>query len=194
MQTSLSILESHGTPIKGIHFETRSGDTSVVTGASILASLSNFGKEFSLVPSPSRNDEDVQQDSEMPMLPSACEVSDNRIVDAEMKDTSDHNDEAGNIDKVPKGSHELRPLLRMLAESPASEIDLSGSISKILDHQREIRELLKNFDTPILASIRRQAFKDGLQQGILSASNIDVSLDNFPYYLRCKLWLSVLTC
>ncbi|PSS14671.1 Spastin like [Actinidia chinensis var. chinensis] len=212
MQTSLSILESHGTPIKGIHFETRSGDTSVVTGASILASLSNFGKEFSLVPSPSHNDEDVQQDSEMPMLPSACEVSDNRIVDAEMKDTFDHNDEAGSenaavppsdavvenpnidsigldasgdadIDKVPKGSHELRPLLRMLAESPASEIDLSGSISKILDHQREIRELLKNFDTPILASIRRQAFKDGLQQGILSASNIDVSLDNFPYYL-----------
>ncbi|PSR94765.1 Spastin like [Actinidia chinensis var. chinensis] len=211
MPSSLSILESHGTPIKGIHFETRSGDASVVAGASILASLS-IRKELSLLPSPSRNDEDVQQGSEMPTLPSACEVPDNRILDAEMKDTSDHNDEAGgenasvppsdavvenpnidsigldasgdaDIDKVPKESHELRPLLRMLAGSPASEIDLSGSISKILDHQREIRELLKDFDSPILASIRRQAFKDGLQEGILSARNIDVSFDNFPYYL-----------
>ncbi|GFZ13726.1 AAA-type ATPase family protein [Actinidia rufa] len=217
MPSSLSILESHGTPIKGIHFETRSGDASVVAGASILASLS-IRKELSLLPSPSRNDEDVQQGSEMPTLPSACEVPDNRILDAEMKDTSDHNDEAGgenasvppsdavvenpnidsigldasgdaDIDKVPKESHELRPLLRMLAGSPASEIDLSGSISKILDHQREIRELLKDFDSPILASIRRQAFKDGLQEGILSARNIDVSFDNFPYYLRDLIFI-----
>ncbi|KAG5567716.1 hypothetical protein RHGRI_003047 [Rhododendron griersonianum] len=198
---SLSILESHGAPMKGLHFETRSGDASAVAGASILASLSNLRKELSVHP---RNEEDVQQGSEMPTLPSACEAPDNCTLDAEMKDTSDHDDGAGSvkdvpssdaaienmnldnildfsgdadIGKVPGGTHELRPLMRMLARSPA------GSIAKVLDEQRGIRELLKGFDTPILAATRRQEFKDGLQQGILSASNIEVSFEDFPYYL-----------
>ncbi|KAL7198933.1 hypothetical protein ACSBR2_021263 [Camellia fascicularis] len=211
MRPPLSILEAHGAPIKGLHLETRSGDASV---ASILASLSSLRKELSLPP-PSQDDVDVQQGSEMPMLPSACEVSDNRILGAEMKDTSDHDDGAGvssslkavvpspdaaienpnldsigldasgdaDIGKVSGEAHELRPLLRMLAGLPTSEFDLSFSISKILGERREIRELLKDFDTPILESTRRQAFKDGLQQGILSANNIEVSFENFPYYL-----------
>lgn len=198
---SLSILESHGAPIKELHFETRSGDASAVAGASILASLSNLRKELSLHP---RNEEDVQQGSEIPTLPSACEAPDNCNLDAEMKDTSDHDDGAGSvkdvpssdaaienmnldnildfsgdadIGKVPGETHELRPLMRMLARSP------SGSIAKVLDEQRGIRELLKGFDTPILAATRRQEFKEKLQQGILCASNIEVSFEDFPYYL-----------
>ncbi|XP_028068784.1 uncharacterized protein LOC114271363 isoform X3 [Camellia sinensis] len=211
MPPPLSILEAHGAPIKGLHLETRSGDASV---ASILESLSSLRKELSLPP-PSQDDVDVQQGSEMPMLPSACEVSDNRILGAEMKDTSDHDDGAGvssslkavvpspdaaienpnldsigldasgdaDIGKVSGEAHEWRPLLKMLAGLPTSEFDLSFSISKILGERREIRELLKDFDTPILESTRRQAFKDGLQEGILSANNIEVSFENFPYYL-----------
>uniref|UniRef100_A0A5B7A5E1 AAA+ ATPase domain-containing protein n=1 Tax=Davidia involucrata TaxID=16924 RepID=A0A5B7A5E1_DAVIN len=215
MPPSVSILEAHSAAIKGLHFEARSGDPSAVAGASILASLSNLQKELSLLPPPSRNNEDVQQVSEMHTLPSTCEVSDNHILDADMKDTSDHNDGAGgllsekavvpssnaanenlNLDsigldasvdaeigKVLGGTHELRPLLRMLAGSSASDFDLSGSISKILDEQREIRELLKGIDIPFSTSTRRQAFKDGLQEGILNSDNIDVSFENFPYYL-----------
>ncbi|KAA8543111.1 hypothetical protein F0562_021394 [Nyssa sinensis] len=215
MPPSVSILEAHTAPIKGLHFEARSRDSSAVAGASILASLSNLRKELSLLPPPSQNDEDVQQGSEMPVLPSASEASDNRVMDTDMKDTSDHNDGAGvsssekavvpssdaanenlNLDgigldvsedaeigKVTGGTHELRPLLRMLAGASAPEFDLSGSISKILDEQREIRELLKDIDTPISTSTRRQAFKDGLQQGILNSYNIEVSFENFPYYL-----------
>ncbi|GMQ00054.1 hypothetical protein CsSME_00047293 [Camellia sinensis var. sinensis] len=211
MPPPLSILEAHGAPIKGLHLETRSGDASV---ASILESLSSLRKELSLPP-PSQDDVDVQQGSEMPMLPSACEVSDNRILGAEMKDTSDHDDGAGvssslkavvpspdaaienpnldsigldasgdaDIGKVSGEGHEWRPLLKMLAGLPTSEFGLSFSISKILGERREIRELLKDFDTPILESTRRQAFKDGLQEGILSANNIEVSFENFPYYL-----------
>ncbi|XP_059625690.1 uncharacterized protein LOC132268846 [Cornus florida] len=209
MPPSVSILEAHSAPFKGLHFEARSGDPSAVAGASILASLSNIRKELSLLPPPSRNDEDVQQGPEMPMLPSACEVSDNPILDADMKDT-DHNEEAGissrdkavipssdaaneglNLDasndgeigKVPGATHELRPLLRMLARSSASEFDLSGSISKILDEQREIRELLKDIDPPILSSTRHKVFKDRLQQEILNPNDIEISFENFPYYL-----------
>ncbi|CAL5352313.1 unnamed protein product [Camellia sinensis] len=218
MPPSLSILEAHGGPIKGLQFETRAGDASAVAGASILASLSNLQKELSLLPPPSRNDEDVQQGSEIPTLPSACDVSNNLILDSEMKDASVRDDGTGgsssekavvpssdvtsenpnldtigledagdaDIGKIPGETHELRPLLQMLAGSPASEFDLSGSISKILDEQRENRELLKDFDSPMLASTMSQAFKDGLQEGIFTANNIEASFENFPYYLRCS--------
>ncbi|KAK3007858.1 hypothetical protein RJ639_014587, partial [Escallonia herrerae] len=213
MPPSVSILEAHNGPIKGLHFEARSRDPSAVAGASILASLSNLRKELSLLPPPSRNDDDMQP--EMPTLPSACELSDNHTLDADMKDASDLDDRGAvslsdkavvpspdavnenlNLDdvgldasvdadfgKVPGATHELRPLLRMLAGSSATEFDLSGRISKILDEQREIRELLKDLDPPVLMSTRRQAFKDGLQQGILDPSSIEVSFENFPYYL-----------
>lgn len=216
MPPSVSILEAHSDPMKGLHFETRARDPSAVAGASILASLSNLRKELSLLPPPSRNDEGMQPG--LPTLPSACEVSDNRIVDAEMKDTLDQNDGAGvlssekavvpsgdaaneniNLDstgldasvdadngKVPGATHELRPLLRMLAGSSAPQFDLSGSISKILDEQREFREGLKDIDPPIFLSKSRQAYKDGLQQRVILSENIEVSFESFPYYLRCK--------
>ncbi|KAK3041487.1 hypothetical protein RJ639_000464 [Escallonia herrerae] len=212
MPPSVSILEAHNGPIKGLHFEARSRDPSAVAGASILASLSNLRKELSLLPPPSRNDDDMQP--EMPTLPSACELSDNHTLDADMKDASDLDDRGAvslsdkavvpspdavnenlNLDDVGLdasvdadfgkvgATHELRPLLRMLAGSSATEFDLSGRISKILDEQREIRELLKDLDPPVFMSTRRQAFKDGLQQGILDPSSIEVSFENFPYYL-----------
>jgi len=76
----------------------------------------------------------------------------------------------------------------MLAGS-GTEFDLSGSIHKILEDQRELREL----DTPtILASTRRQAFRDSLEQRILKADDIDVSFETFPYYLRCEKLLLVI--
>ena len=55
------------------------------------------------------------------------------------------------------------------------------------------RELLKDVDTPtVLASTKREAFKDILQQRILIAEKIDVSFETFPYYLRCKQVLLVI--
>ncbi|KAG8663502.1 hypothetical protein MANES_01G217300v8 [Manihot esculenta] len=139
---SVNILEARGTPLKGIQIETRSGDPSAFAGASILASLSDFQKDLSLLSPPPK---------------------------------------AGNR-KIAGSSHELRPLYRILAGS--SEFDLSGSISKILDEQREIRELLNVLDPPtILMSTRRQSYKDSLQEGIRNSEDIDVSFDSFPYYL-----------
>ncbi|XP_059659545.1 uncharacterized protein LOC132306240 [Cornus florida] len=214
MLPSISILEAHRAPVKGLHIEARSGDPSAVAGASILASLSNLQKELSLPPT-SRHDDDVQQGSEMHVLPTAFEVSDNNILDADMKDTSDHKNGASvlssenavippfdaadedlnangigldasvgaKIEKVPRATHELRPLRDMLAGSSSSDIDLSGSISKLLDKQSEIRELLKDIDPAILTSTRREAFVDGLKEGILNPNDIEVSFEKFPYYL-----------
>ncbi|XAR61325.1 Adenosinetriphosphatase [Bertholletia excelsa] len=206
MPSSLSILEARGSPLKFNDFDTKSGDASAVAGASILASLSNLQKELStILPPPSQNNENVQQSSEIPKLPSDCEVSNNQNLHSE-KDCFKHNVGTGglpsekatvpsddnpndkpNIEnasvdadtrKAPREARELRPFLRTLAR-------------ELLDGQREIREILKEFDfdtlmefdAPILAPMRHQAFQDGLQQGILTADNIEFSFENFPYYL-----------
>ncbi|KAK4418146.1 ATPase family AAA domain-containing protein 1 [Sesamum alatum] len=201
---SVSILEAHGGSIKGLHIEARSGDPSAVSVASTLASLSDNHDESVLPPS-CQDDEDTQQGSEIPALPSACEVSDN-CVDTEMKDASDHRDGATlpvvektaapspnaanenlNVEsesgKILAESSDLRPFLQILAGSVAPALDLSGSISRILDEHRAIRDLGKDSNPTISISSRRQAFKDGLRQGLLQCKNIEVSFENFPYYL-----------
>ncbi|KAI3449499.1 hypothetical protein Pfo_006164 [Paulownia fortunei] len=202
--TTVSILEAHGGSIKGLHIEARSGDPSAVSVASTLASLSNHPEELSLLP-PSQDGEDVQHGSEIPSLPSACEVSDN-CVDTEMKDASDRNDGAtvsvvdktgvsspnvanGNLNvdaesgKILAENNDLRPFLQILAGSTSPAFDISGSISRILDEHRAIRDQRKDSDPPISISSRRQAFKDALRQGLLHCKNIEVSFENFPYYL-----------
>ncbi|XP_068664265.1 uncharacterized protein [Aristolochia californica] len=201
--SSVGISESQGAPIKGIHFETRPGDPSAVAGAaSILASLSNLRKDLSALPPPTQNCDDATQGIE-----SACEVSD-RCPDLDpnchkggARDASDekagavlssdlaanenfHLDRVGldaEIGKISGPNYELRPLLRMLAGSSTSELDLSGSILKVFDEHRELSKDLGS--SAALNSTRGQAFKDSLQQGILTDSNIEVSFENFPYYL-----------
>lgn len=181
MPPSVGILEAQSAPVKGLHFEARSGDSSAFAGASVLASLSNPRKELSLLPPPSQNEVD------------------NDIMDADV-DTSDHNDR----DVVPLCEKALSSdaanenmkgdTLGLDASidtdienvpGPSHEFDLSGGIPKLLSEQREITEVVKDFDPPILIATRRQEFKDGLQQGILNFNNIEVSFENFPYYLRC---------
>ncbi|KAL3827835.1 hypothetical protein ACJIZ3_016637 [Penstemon smallii] len=193
---SVSILEAHGGSLKGLHIEARSGDPSAVAVASTLASLSNLRKELSLLP-PSRNGEEVSVEVK-------CEVSNNRVIDA-VKDASDHNDDATvsvmktgvqssdivnehlNVDaergKIVAEDNDLKPFLDILANSPTPHLDISGRVSRILEEHRGVRDQRKDSDPPISLSSRRQAFKDGLQQGLLNCKNIDVSFENFPYYL-----------
>ncbi|OMO81888.1 hypothetical protein COLO4_23369 [Corchorus olitorius] len=194
--SSVSILEAQNGPIKGI-IETRSGGPSAVAGAAtILASLS------------------TKENSELSTVPSGCDVSDDRVAEVDMKESTSNEDPAtassrdktvapppeaanenSNLDrlglddsmdadntKVPGAGVPLRPLLRILAGT-STDFDL-GSITKMFDEQREIREMLKEYEPPtVLISTKRQAFKDSLQEGILNPDNIDVSFENFPYYL-----------
>ncbi|KAL8232797.1 hypothetical protein R6Q57_002575 [Mikania cordata] len=188
---SVSILEANSGSLKGLQLKKgeRSRDPSAVAGASILASLSNIQKELSLLPPPSHKGKDLQ--TGIPNLPPACD--NNRVIDTEMKDASDPNDAAAadvaplsdkgvndNVASADVATHDLRPLLRMLAGSSASEFD----VMKILHERREIRELLKEIvDPPISLAARRQTYKDGLQQGILDPDAIEVTFDDFPYFL-----------
>lgn len=205
--SSISILETQSAPVNGLHIEARSRDPSV-DGASILASMSNVPNNLSLLPASAKAGGDLQQDADMPSTPSGCGGSDDRTPDTEMKDSTNINDgdkdivsypdtanENPNLDSLAldmdtetgKSSGARWPLLRMLGSG--GKFDFSGSISKILNEPREIRELLQDFDPPILLSTRRQAFRDKLQQGILNPNDIEVTFESFPYYLRCTFLL-----
>ncbi|XP_050363356.1 uncharacterized protein LOC126782190 [Argentina anserina] len=198
---SISILETQSSPVNGLHIEARSRDPSV-DGASILASMSNVPNNLSLLPASAKAVGDMQQDADMPSTPSGCGGSDDRTPDTEMKDRTNINDgdkdsvsypdtanENPNLDSLAldmdtetgKASEARWPLLRMLGSG--AKFDFSGTFSKFLNQPREIKELLQDFDPPILLSTRRQAFRDKLQQGILNPSDIEVTFENFPYYL-----------
>ncbi|GMH25989.1 hypothetical protein Nepgr_027832 [Nepenthes gracilis] len=202
--SSEAILEAQSTPAKSRDFDDRTGDTSVIAGASILESMSNLHKNFALLPPPTRNGEDAIQAA------TDCEMSENGFCNIDIKDSLGHDDgndaspnekavvsclQNQNFDDnvkddgmdceegtVPGSNDELRPLFRILARSSAG-IDLRDSISKILDERREITELLKDLDRPVLASNRYQALRDKLRQGVFSSTDIDVSFERFPYYL-----------
>ncbi|KAL0712586.1 hypothetical protein Bca4012_019564 [Brassica carinata] len=190
-----------------VHSETRAGESSAVDGASILASLSKY-RNLHLRP-PTAKSAKRQQNPEVPLEPPTCNDC---TSDTDMNDADSNNDHAAiasvektaastsytanenlnadgsELDPVqeadggnpPASGYEIRPILRLLGES--SSLDIRG-ISKLLDERREVRELLKEFDISSTISTRRQACKDSLRGGVLIAQNIDVSLDNFPYFL-----------
>ncbi|WOG87309.1 hypothetical protein DCAR_0206532 [Daucus carota subsp. sativus] len=198
---SVRVLESHSGSFKGLQLEDGVRDPSAVAGASVLATLSNIPKEFSLLPPPSP--------PELPPLLSPCKVSDNGNVDADM-DAVDHcggadaslpektsvlsmttnniNHDTGleaSVDadtrQVPAVTNRPTQGSPMLAGSATPEFDLTGSISKILDFQLEAGE--SKDISPILLLRRLQLYKNGLQQRILKSEDIDVSFESFPYYL-----------
>ncbi|KAL2323638.1 hypothetical protein Fmac_028017 [Flemingia macrophylla] len=209
---SVSILEAQSAPINGMQVETRSGDSSAVAGTSILATLSNICKELSVLPPAAKTSQNLQQNTDISSLPSdigddipdndmkittnhdepAGEFSTEKTVLASSTTVNknpshdlmevDTNIDA-DVGKMTAATCESRPLLHKLTGS-GPEFDPSGSISKILEEQRELGEVLKDVVTPtVLASNKQQAFKDSLQQRILKADNIDVSFETFPYYL-----------
>ncbi|PHU07237.1 hypothetical protein BC332_23726 [Capsicum chinense] len=186
----ISVVKAHSGSIKGLHLEVRSRDPSTVGVASTLLFLSNLQKDLSLLSPLYQNGKDVKQGSKVLTLPPVSGVRE-KYLDTYIKDASDYNDvpsalmdekndvispdvENGNLsldnialDSVDAEIGKVRPILRMLAGSSASAFDLSGSISKIFEEQRNFRELLKDFDPPVLALTRHQTSKNALDQGVI---------------------------
>ncbi|TYH43465.1 hypothetical protein ES332_D11G130600v1 [Gossypium tomentosum] len=195
--SSLSVLEAQTAPIKEI-IEARSGDPSAVAGAAtILASLSTKeNSEMSTLPSGCEVSDDRVPEVDMKDSASNSDPATASSREKTVPPTPDAANENSNLDrlglddsmdadntKIPGAGYSLRPLLRILAGT-STDFDFSGSIAKILDERREIREMLKEFEPhSALISTKRQAFKDSLQEGILNPDNIDVSFEKFPYYL-----------
>jgi hypothetical protein len=116
-----------------------------------------------------------------PMDVSATPISPDAVVNDSNRQTGfgydAHLDEIGKI-----ATYKIRPVLRMIAGSTVSEFDLTGDLFKALEDQRD---LITDLNTSAsLPPSRCQAFKDGMKQGIISPSDIEVTFENFPYYLR----------
>ncbi|KAM0948537.1 putative transcription factor interactor and regulator FHA-SMAD family [Dioscorea sansibarensis] len=182
LPSSLSMTETQVSPARGIQLEARSGDPSAVAGASILASLSNHRKDIP-VPHPGSNSHNIHQGPETPTLPSVCDASDIVLPDLDIngdleRGPTDHN----GVDGPPASDFAANEAFQLSTiESPAADLDLSGNMFKVSEDQREVR---KDLDSPdVLPTNRFQIFKDGLRQGVLSACDLQVSFDDFPYYL-----------
>lgn len=210
--SSLSLFEAQSAPLKGLHVETRARDSSSVDGtASLLASISKL-QNVPFLP-PTAKSVKRQQNSEVPVLPSSCDdfILDVDLNDADSNNdhaaiasmektvastscaaNDDHDADGNGMDpfqepeagNIPDPAYEIRPILSLLGDP--SEFDLRGSISKILvDERREVREMPKEYERPSASVLtRRQAHKDSLRGGILNPQDIEVSFENFPYFLR----------
>ncbi|KAJ0980660.1 hypothetical protein J5N97_008915 [Dioscorea zingiberensis] len=181
--SSLSMTEAHVSPVKGIQLESRSGDPSAVAGASILASLSNHRKDIPVLPPSGSNNENIHQGSEMPSLPSVCDASVIGLPDLDINGNLERAaTEQNAVDGAPASDFAVNEAFQLnTIGSSAADLDLGGNIFKVFDDQRELPKDLDSSD--VLPSNRFQVFKDGLRQGILNACDLQVSFDNFPYYL-----------
>ncbi|KAI0511827.1 hypothetical protein KFK09_012459 [Dendrobium nobile] len=213
---------SQGVIVNGIQCGTRSGDSSTFAGASILASLSNPRKgEVTRTP-PASNAENDHEGLETATLPSTSIASGSipgRDCDFQLRGNIDHNGVAvtdGNkasatvpVDLVSSlgvdayfdaelakrsgTNFELRPLLRMLEKSSNAELDLSGNLFRTSEGHRELQKDLEGLAANLTNS-RSQTFKERLRQGILSPCSIQVTFENFPYYLSEITKNALLSC
>lgn len=188
-----------------MHMERRAGDPSAVAGASILASLS-LRPELSRWKPAAQTTSKVHPGADVPAQSvvqdgteveldglessstpnrAADKAEDIGAIDKNLTLDSNHDSgiEAGNV-KLSGMNDLLRPLLRMLARSPSCKLKLSKGICKqVLEERNEWTRDSQSASTSGM-SLRCAVFKEGIHAGILDGKSIDVSFDNFPYYLR----------
>ncbi|XP_047091258.1 uncharacterized protein LOC124703095 isoform X1 [Lolium rigidum] len=126
-----------------------------------------------------------------PMDVSATPISPDAVVNDSSRQTGFGSD--AHLDEIGKiATYKIRPVLRMIAGSTVSEFDLTGDLFKALEDQRD---LITDLNTSAsLPPSRCQAFKDGMKQGIISPSDIEVTFENFPYYLSENTKNVLLSC
>ncbi|XP_040953179.1 uncharacterized protein [Gossypium hirsutum] len=185
---------------KFLQLERRSGDSSAVTGAAtILASLSSLRPDLSRWKSPPQASSKIPQVTEVSTAAdvdldgmegnSTANIGNDKAAEVgsvnktlHLDCNHDSNTEAGNV-KLSGVNDLLRPFLRMFAPSTSCNLKLSKSICKqVLDGRNE---WVKDSQPTMLSSIslRCAVFKEDIHAGILDGRNLDVSFDNFPYYL-----------
>lgn len=204
-EVAVKSAEVHSSLGKLLQLERRSGDPSAVAGASILASLSSLRPDLSRWKSPRQTSGKLHQGTEVPAH-SAVPDGDVELDGTEANSTSnigsDKAAEAGAIDqnlphdcnpdsvieadnvKISGMNDLIRPFLRMLAQSSSCKQKVSKSICKqVLEERSEWTRDLQLASTSGM-SLRCAVFKEDILAGILDGKNIEVSFENFPYYLR----------
>jgi hypothetical protein len=210
-EVAVKSAEVHSSMGKLLQLERRSGDPSAVAGASILASLSSLRPDLSCRKSPGQTTSKIHHGSD---VPAQSVIHDGSEVELDgMEGNSipnlgsdkaaevgaiDHNlshdcsqdsgTEAGNV-KISGMNDLIGPFFRMLARTSSYKQKLSKNICKqVLEERNEWTKDSQLASTSGM-SLRCAAFKDDFHAGILDGQNIEVSFDNFPYYLRYNFLL-----
>ncbi|KAG2563979.1 hypothetical protein PVAP13_8KG377800 [Panicum virgatum] len=189
--SAVSLLESPVASAKRIRTDKRTPDTLSVAGEEMLAFISDQPKDVSAVP-PAENSQGVVR----PMASSASDKSKGRAVspDKECENGENANEVNSNIEDSSMD----------VAAAPVSPDDAANDTCQqngfgpdahlgaeiALEDQRDI---IRDLTTSVPPS-RCQAFKDGMKQGIISPSDIDVTFENFPYYLSENTKNVLLSC
>ncbi|KAM2820110.1 hypothetical protein PS2_038449 [Malus domestica] len=159
--------EVQGSIGKFLHLEKRAGDPSAVAGASILASLSTRAEQ-SRWKSAAQTTSKVHPGAEVPAQSVIQDDTEIELGGLESSSTPNRaTDKAEDIGAIDKN---LTPDC-----NPDSSIE-------VLEERNEWMRDLQSASTSGM-SLRCVAFKEGLHAGILDGKGIDVSFDNFPYYL-----------
>ncbi|XVE54501.1 hypothetical protein DITRI_Ditri03aG0086800 [Diplodiscus trichospermus] len=163
--------EVQNTVGKFLQLERRSGDPSAVTGATILASLSSLRPDLSHWKSPSQASSKVHQVTEVPTHSIHHDAVDDGLDGLEGNSTanigSDKAVELGTINKnLPLDCNH----------------DSSTEAGNVLDERNERARDSQPASTSSI-SLRCAVFKEDIHAGVLDGRNLEVSFDNFPYYL-----------
>uniref|UniRef100_A0A9I9CEE4 FHA domain-containing protein n=1 Tax=Cucumis melo TaxID=3656 RepID=A0A9I9CEE4_CUCME len=149
----------------------RTGDPSAVAGASILASLSSLRQDISRWKPPSQTSSKTHQGAE---LPSKSVVHDAMELEIDALEANS-NPEVRN-DKAVDSSTTNRNL------HPGSNPDAVIEAGNVMEERNQWIGELQPASTSGM-SLRCAAFKEDVHAGIVDGRDLEVSFDNFPYYL-----------
>ncbi|GAA0162858.1 hypothetical protein LIER_18860 [Lithospermum erythrorhizon] len=103
------------------------------------------------------------------------------LEDVDMKGSTYHNDTDSNV--IPS-EKEANANLNIDSKGSDSHDPAEGKVGKSSNNlSPQMRELLKDHHTPDSKSTRLNAFKGEIQKALLDPNSIEVSFENFPYYL-----------
>ncbi|CAL4978943.1 unnamed protein product [Urochloa decumbens] len=189
--SAVSLLEPPVASAKRIRTDKRAGETSAIAGTEMLASASNQPKDVAAVPPASAGEN--SQRVVRPMASSASDKSKGRAVspDKECENGENANEVNSNIEDSSMD----------VAADPVSPDDAANDTCQQngfspdghLGAEIDQRDIIRDLSASVPPS-RCQAFKDGMKQGIISPSDIDVTFENFPYYLSENTKNVLLSC
>ncbi|GAV56541.1 AAA domain-containing protein/FHA domain-containing protein [Cephalotus follicularis] len=154
---------------KLLQLERKAGDPSAVAGASILASLSSMRQDKSRWKSPATTNK-VHQVAE---VPTNSVINDGVEVDLDGLEANSANIGSDRAAETGVTSKNL-PL--------DCNQDSGIELGNVLDERNEWMRESQSASTPGM-SLRCAVFREDIHAGILDGTNIQVSFDNFPYYL-----------
>ncbi|VAI03969.1 unnamed protein product [Triticum turgidum subsp. durum] len=193
--SAVGLLESPVAGVKHIHMENRTEVTSTVVGTEMLASVSSQSKDLPAVPPASAEEEN--QRVVQPIISSASDKSKGHCIspDKECENGENTNEANSNIEDSPMDVV-ATPITPDAVGNDTSRQNGFGSDAHLDEIALEDqRDLIRDLNTSAsLPPSRCQAFKDAMKQGVISPSDIEVTFENFPYYLSENTKNVLLSC